>query len=292
MAGSLTNSGVTNAGVTMPSWYGDLSLNAANDVNQQLSNTQQLNSNWYSQPINAGFTSQQTGALTAAGTGGNSQWQPQFNNAAGALSQYQTQYDPSQTQQFMDPYTNSAINSVYNLGNQNLEENLLPQVNSTFTGAGQFGSTRNADFENRAIRDTQQAESNTAGTLLNNQFNNAMTQQYQWNQNPLTAATADQAQGTGALTNFWNNTNNQYNMGANAQSINQTQLGNNYQNWLNSIQIPQSMTGALTSMLPNISTLYSQVPASGASSVLPQYASGLNGLTAAGMATTGVTGLL
>jgi hypothetical protein len=38
-----------------------------------------------------------------------------------------------------------------------LTENILPGVNSTFTGAGQFGSTRNAEFGNRAIRDTQQA---------------------------------------------------------------------------------------------------------------------------------------
>lgn len=58
---------------------------------------------------------------------------------------------------YMSPYTDSVVNRIAQLGQRNLSENLLPQVNSTFTGAGQFGSTRSADFTNRALRDTNES---------------------------------------------------------------------------------------------------------------------------------------
>jgi hypothetical protein len=66
-------------------------------------------------------------------------------------------YDPSQIQSYLNPYVEGGLAAANRLTTQNLNENILPQINSTFTGHGQFGSTRNADFQNRAIRDTQQA---------------------------------------------------------------------------------------------------------------------------------------
>jgi hypothetical protein len=66
-------------------------------------------------------------------------------------------YDPNKVQDYLNPYTEGALSAANRLTSQNLTENILPGVNSTFTGAGQFGSTRNAEFGNRAIRDTQQA---------------------------------------------------------------------------------------------------------------------------------------
>jgi hypothetical protein len=56
---------------------------------------------------------------------------------------------------YENPYRDQVTNRIAELGTRNLMENILPQVNSTFTGAGQFGSSRNAEFTNRAIRDTQ-----------------------------------------------------------------------------------------------------------------------------------------
>ena len=66
-------------------------------------------------------------------------------------------YDPNALQQFMSPYTSGVLDVIAQRGARNLSENLLPQVNTTFTGAGQFGSTRNADFTARAVRDTNQS---------------------------------------------------------------------------------------------------------------------------------------
>lgn len=108
----------------------------------------------------------------------------------GALGQY-AQFNPTQQQQFMNPYVQNVVNANTQQSNQNLMENILPNVNSTFTGAGQFGSSRNADFTNRAIRDQQQTLANTnAGALMQAQ-QNAGTQYADWTKTGLSAAQND-----------------------------------------------------------------------------------------------------
>ena len=99
--------------------------------------------------------------------------------AQGALGQY-AQYDPTKMQQFMNPYVNNVIDANNQASQQNLQENIMPGVNSTFTGNGQFGSTRNADFLNRAIRDNQQTLNNTNATTLMNAQNQANTAYQNW----------------------------------------------------------------------------------------------------------------
>lgn len=65
--------------------------------------------------------------------------------------------DPGVAGSYMSPYTSNVVDRLATLGNRNLMENIIPGINTTFVGGGQFGSTRNADFMNRAIRDTQEA---------------------------------------------------------------------------------------------------------------------------------------
>jgi hypothetical protein len=84
-------------------------------------------------------------------------------------------YDPSQIQNYLNPYTEGALSAANRLTSQNLTENILPGVNSTFTGAGQFGSTRNAEFGNRAIRDTQQAIADANAKGMVNAYGQAST---------------------------------------------------------------------------------------------------------------------
>ena len=67
----------------------------------------------------------------------------------------------------------------------------MPGVNSTFTGNGQFGSTRNADFLNRAIRDNQQTLNNTNANVLYNAQNTANTQYKDWTQMGVNSAQSD-----------------------------------------------------------------------------------------------------
>lgn len=89
-------------------------------------------------------------------------------------------YNPYTMQQFMNPYTGQVANQIASLANRNLTEKVLPGVNSTFTGAGQFGGTRSADFTNRALRDNQEAISNAQATMLANAQNQAAAQYSDW----------------------------------------------------------------------------------------------------------------
>src|SRR5215472_13254314 len=120
----------------------------------------------------AGFTPAQQQAFgTVEGNVGS--YKPGFNQAA---QDYSYGNNPSLNQDvfnsYMNPYTSQVVNQIQTLGNRNLMENVLPGVNSTFTGAGQFGSSRNADFTNRALRDNQEAISQAQGQALASGFQN------------------------------------------------------------------------------------------------------------------------
>jgi hypothetical protein len=108
----------------------------------------------------------------------------------GALGQYAS-WNQNQQQQFMNPYTQNVVNEQARLSNQNLMENVLPGVNSTFAGAGQFGSSRNADFTNRAIRDQQTQLTGQQGQTLMNAQNQAGQQYKDWTQMGTQAAQQD-----------------------------------------------------------------------------------------------------
>lgn len=64
--------------------------------------------------------------------------------------------DPGTAASYMSPYTDSVVNEIARLGNQNFNENIMPGINGSMIGAGQFGSERNADVLGRAARDTEQ----------------------------------------------------------------------------------------------------------------------------------------
>ena len=108
----------------------------------------------------------------------------------GALGAY-AQYDPSNLQNFTNPYVDNVVAANNQQANQNLTENILPAVNSTFTGNGQFGSTRNEDFTNRAIRDNQQTLNNTNANVMMNAQNQANTNYQNWTQMGLNAGQQD-----------------------------------------------------------------------------------------------------
>jgi hypothetical protein len=97
----------------------------------------------------------------------------QMQGATGVLGQVAGQSLPGQISEYMNPYTTAVTDRIAELGGRNLQENLLPQVNSTFTGAGQFGSTRNADFTARALRDTQDSVLGAQASALESGYQNA-----------------------------------------------------------------------------------------------------------------------
>lgn len=96
--------------------------------------------------------------------------------------------DPGVQQKYMSPYTSSVVNEIARLGNQNFDENVMPKINASMIGSGQFGSTRNATVLGQAGRDVQQNISGqqasalesgytTAGNLFNQDANRTQQQQ-------------------------------------------------------------------------------------------------------------------
>lgn len=102
--------------------------------------------------------------------------QPQLNQA----NQYATSAGTgaptsAQLDSYLNPYTNDVVNTIGTLAQRNLSENLLPAVNDTFTGAGQFGSSRHGDFTENAVRDANESALNAQSAALQSGFQNANT---------------------------------------------------------------------------------------------------------------------
>lgn len=75
-------------------------------------------------------------------------WAADGMNATAGTAQSWT--DPGTVNQYMSPYTSQVVDNIGRLGQQNWENNIMPGINSSMIGSGQFGSTRNADILSRA----------------------------------------------------------------------------------------------------------------------------------------------
>jgi hypothetical protein len=61
---------------------------------------------------------------------------------------------PGAVQEYMDPYIGNVLNRQQELSQRNLEENIIPSMQSAFIGSGTFGGDRMADISGRIARDT------------------------------------------------------------------------------------------------------------------------------------------
>lgn len=194
---AVTTSAAQSTG--MPDWYNQytqgiagLAMNAGENANSQPLPQQSI----------AGFTPDQTQAFGDIRTNQGA-WRPGMADAAasyGAAAQApgtanaavagpsKNFTDPGAAASYMSPYTSSVVSEIGRLGNQNFNENIMPAVNSSMIGSGQFGSTRNAEVLGRAARDNEQnimgqqstalqAGYGTAGNLFNQDANRAQQQQ-------------------------------------------------------------------------------------------------------------------
>lgn len=185
----------------------------------------------YQGPRVAGFTPDQINAqqLTrnlASGT------QPDPSQMQGSINYGLSQFDPLEVQKYLSPYTSGVINEIGRLGQQNLMENVMPNVNSTFTGAGQFGSTRNADFLNRGIRDNSYNVLGQQAQALQQAYQGALTQYGNWHNQAIPNAQAANTLSAG-------NTNALAQSGALQQTQGQLNLNTAYQDYQNQLQYPQ-----------------------------------------------------
>lgn len=67
------------------------------------------------------------------------------------------QTTPSVMADYMNPYTSSVVNRIGQLAGRNLQENLMPALNTNFIRAGQFGSAQQQGAIGKALRDVQES---------------------------------------------------------------------------------------------------------------------------------------
>lgn len=81
---------------------------------------------------------------------------------------------PTNIEEFYNPFQEQVIRNLEKEGARNLQENILPNVNARFIGAGQYGSTGHQNLTNRAIRDTVEAASKARASAQAEGFNTAL----------------------------------------------------------------------------------------------------------------------
>jgi len=185
---------------------------------------------------------------------------PLTGSAAGNLSAGSQQGLNTNTMgSYMSPYTDQVVNKISALGQRNLTENLLPQVNDTFTGSGQFGSGRHADFTARTVRDANESILNQQTDALNQGWNTALTQTQQDKTNALAGG---QAQGALAkLIQGMDVTDSSQlmSMGQLQQGVDQANADYGYQQFTEQRDLPQQRLGFLNSLLRGMQIPTNQV---------------------------------
>jgi len=162
---------ITDTGTTLPAWLQEYTRGLASQATAVAGQEYQpyqtpTNATTYGEDAGriAGFTPAQLQAQQAVQANQGS-YQPYLNTASQTV--------PQAIGQYMSPYTDSVVNRIAQLGQRNLTENLLPQVNSTFTGVGQFGSTRSSDFTNQAVRNANESILGQQASALESGYQNA-----------------------------------------------------------------------------------------------------------------------
>ena len=119
---------------------------------------------------------------------------PYLDEAAGNIRQGAQGFNQQKFDSYLNPYRTNMMDELSRQATRNLSENLLPQVNDTFTGAGMFGSSRHGDFAGRAVRDTQESLLGRQAEVLSSAYDSAMD-----NMNTDLTRTMQAGQNLGAL---------------------------------------------------------------------------------------------
>jgi len=244
----------TTAQPATPLWADQTAQQFGNAMSGALTNVANLGNNWYSGPLTAGLTTQQQNLIgQAPGTAG--QWQAPFQAGMNQVQQ-SSQWDPNQMQQHLNPYLTGVLDEIARRGNQNLTEKIMPNVNRTFTGSGLFGSSGNAEFLNRGIRDTQDAILGQQATAGLQAYNQAAQDYLNWGQ---LGTQGGQAQTTGALAGqgqAWTDLAKQYELEEQQRLNTQAGMDASYKDWQAQLTTPINMMGALSKMMPDITGMY------------------------------------
>lgn len=170
----------------LPQWYNDFQQGIAAKGNAIAAQPYEP----YGGPRIAGFNQDQANAfdLTRDGMGAesnsiynsmNSATQAGDNaDALGDADPYMAKSNQSAADtvgQYMNPYNDAVTNRIAELGARNLQENLMPAINSDFIRAGQYGSTNMMGEVGKSLRDTQESVLAQQADVLQQGYGQAMT---------------------------------------------------------------------------------------------------------------------
>lgn len=206
----------------------------------------------YSGPRIAGLDplqQQAIGNAADAGTAGGST----LNSAASTAGGASTLFDQNQFNQFMSPYTNGVVDRIAQLGQRNLSENLLPQVNQSFIGSGMPFGSRHADFTNRAVRDANESILGQQATALQQAQQQAMSDYQGALQRQGQVAGIQGAIGTAQTQNDVQAGGFQQLMGAIPQELQQQNLNTAYGDFQNQQNYPAKQLDYINSILKGYS---------------------------------------
>jgi len=179
-------------------------------------------------------------------------WSPLMDAAGAAGTRAAQPFSADTLNQFKNPYIGDVVDEIGRLGTRNLNENILPGVNDTFTGRGQFGSTRAMDFTDRAIRDASRDIAGQQSNALMGAENSAMNNYMGFQNQAGTAATqlgglaqTGQAMGGRDVSTLDA-------LGQEQQQLGQTSLDTAYNDFLTQRNWPQTMTSWMNSTLQGL----------------------------------------
>lgn len=121
----------------------------------------------------AGATGLQNQAFNQVGQNiGN--YQPNLTSATNLANTAGNTNIADSVNQFMNPYTQNVVNSIGNLGQANIAQNLAPQATAGIVGTGQFGSQRGAGALGSVLANAALGVTNQQGQALQTGYTQAL----------------------------------------------------------------------------------------------------------------------
>lgn len=230
---------------SMPQWYQEamrgLVTQAAGIANEPYTP--------YGGPRVAGLNPLQQSSIQNAGQAGTS-GASTLNSAAGlAGNAGWTQFKQADFNKFLSPYTEGVVDRIGQLGQRNLAENILPEINQSFIGSGMPFGSRHADFTARAARDTNESIMGAQSNALQQSYDSAMGNYQNALQRQGQTAGIMAGIGTGQTQNQMQAGGYQQIMGGIQQQNQQQNLDTAYQDFLRQQQYPQDQLNTVNSIL-------------------------------------------
>jgi hypothetical protein len=194
---------------------------------------------------------------------------------------------------FMNPYTTGYTDAngnfvpgltqqMANLQQQNIQQNVLPQLQATFAGSGGFGSARNQNAIGQMMAQMQNNLTAQQTGALNTAYQNAATNALQNQANTTQAANALTNQAAQESTSAVSGLNEANTLGALQQAYQQAiinaplQTAQNAANLLNNFKVPSDVATTANAPIPGA---YSNSPLSQIAGITSLFGTGTSGGT-------------